>query len=217
MSAPLHVLALTSSPRVDGNSRLLAEAVLDGARQAGHATDLVHLPDAIGGLLRDCRTCRTPDGRCAIEDGMADAFARYLAADAVVYATPVWWYGMSSWLKAFIDRFFCFTSSTAPGHEDARDRIGGKRAVLVLSAEERYPGAALGITHSVQELSRYLHHELVGVILGVGNTRGEVLADPSDPLGCARALGLRLAEARGTDYRVDTERPRAVWGEAPGA
>jgi multimeric flavodoxin WrbA len=103
---PLRVVAFTSSPRVDGNSGLLAEALLDGARAAGHTTEIVHLPAVIDGLLRDCRTCRGADGVCGIADGMAEAFERYADADVVVYSTPLWWYGMSSWMKAFIDRFF---------------------------------------------------------------------------------------------------------------
>jgi multimeric flavodoxin WrbA len=208
----VRVLALSSSPRLDGNSRALADAVLHGAREAGHATELIHLPDVVAGLLRDCRTCRDASGRCTIADGVEDAFGRYLEADAIVYATPLWWYGMSSWLKAFIDRFFCFTTASAPGHEAVRPRIVGKKAVLVMSAEERYPAAPAGVVHQIQELSRYLHHELVDVVVGIGNARGEVVNDPKDPLARARDVGRRFAEARGTDYRVDTERDGRVWG-----
>jgi multimeric flavodoxin WrbA len=210
---PLQVVAFTSSPRLDGNSRLLAESVLEGARSAGHATEVVHLPAVLDGLLRDCRTCRGADGVCSIDDGMGDAFERYLAADVVVYATPLWWYGMSSWMKAFIDRFFCFTTASAPGHDAIRERIVAKKAVLVMSEEERYPAAVAGVVHQIQELSRYLHHELVGVVVGVGNSRGEVVSDPADPVARARELGARLTDVRGTDYRVDTERPNRVWSE----
>jgi multimeric flavodoxin WrbA len=168
----------------------------------------------IEGLLRDCRTCRGDDGMCGIADGMAEAFERYTDADVVVYATPLWWYGMSSWMKGFIDRFFCYTTASAPGHDEIRERIIGKKAVLVMSAEERYPAAVAGVVHQVQELSRYLHHELVGVVVGVGNSRGEVVRDPADPLARARELGARLADARGTDYRVETARPNRVWSDA---
>ena len=211
---PLRVVAFTSSPRVDGNSRVLADALLEGARSAGHETDLVHLPAMIDGLLRDCRTCRGEDGVCGIADGMPEAFERYLGADVVVYATPLWWYGMSSWMKAFLDRFFCFTTASAPGHDEIRGRIVAKKAVLVMSAEERYPASVAGVVHQVQELSRYLHHELVGVVVGVGNSRGEVVRDPADPVARARELGARLVDARGTDYRVETVRSNRVWSEA---
>jgi hypothetical protein len=67
------------------------------------------------------------------------------------------------------------------------------------------------VTASMQELARYLHWDLVGVVEGVANRRGEVRLDPDRPLDRARALGERLFTARITDYRLDTERPAAVW------
>ena len=60
------VVALSSSPRRRGNSRTLAEAVLEGAGEGGHRTELVHLADHIQGLLRNCRECRRSDGSCGI-------------------------------------------------------------------------------------------------------------------------------------------------------
>ena len=59
----MNVLALSSSPRRDGNSFRLAEAMIEGAREAGHRTDLVHLDDHVRHHLRDCRRCRDEAGR----------------------------------------------------------------------------------------------------------------------------------------------------------
>jgi hypothetical protein len=82
---------------------------------------------------------------------------------------------------------------------------------LVISAEESYPGATIPVVQQVQEISRYLHHDLVGVVVGIGNTRGEVGRDPARPLEAARLLGERLCSARATDYCFDTPRANAVW------
>jgi multimeric flavodoxin WrbA len=208
----MKVLAISSSPRVDGNSRLLCQAVLDGAAEAGHDTELADLAGTVDGLLRDCRTCRGADGRCTIDDGYERLLLdRVLGADALVLGTPLYWYGMSGALKTFIDRFFCFISASYPAHEDVRTRLPGKRMVAAISAEESYRGATLGLTASFQELARYLHWDLVGVVHGVGNSRGEVVSDPAAPLDAAHALGARLFDARVTDYRLDTVRPGEVW------
>jgi multimeric flavodoxin WrbA len=187
--------------------------VLDGAAQAGHETELVDLDEVLGGFLRDCRTCRGSDGECTIPDRYGEVLLEsVLPADALVLATPLYWYGVSASLKAFIDRFFCFIASDYPRGEEVRERLVGKRSALVLSSEEDYRGAALGVIAQIQEMSRYLHHEFVGVVHGIGNSRGEVVRDPSDPLGQAQLLGARLGELRATDHRVDTVRPRVVWG-----
>jgi multimeric flavodoxin WrbA len=68
-------LVVSSSPRRDGNSRLLADAAFAGAREAGHSAELVHLDDHLGAFLRDCRVCRSAAGYCTVEDGF-DALYR---------------------------------------------------------------------------------------------------------------------------------------------
>lgn len=208
----MKVLALSASPRHDGNSRLLAEAAIAGAREAGHDAELVDLDHYVGGFLRDCRSCRRADGRCSIDDRYEELFLdRVLPANALIYATPLYWYGVAGIFKTFLDRWFCYTATSSPSKDLARAGIVGKRAALMLSSEESYAGATLGVISQVQELSRYLHHDLVGVVQGIGNSRGEVARDPDDPVGRARRIGARMFEIRSTDYRVDTERAGSVW------
>lgn len=67
-----------------------------------------------------------------------------------------------------------------------------------------YRGATLGVITQFQELTSYLNQELLGVAAGIGNSRGEVEADPARPLDHAEELGSRLFDARVTDYRIDT-------------
>jgi multimeric flavodoxin WrbA len=209
----MNVLAISSSPRLDGNSRLLANAVLEGAADAGHGGEIVDLSGTLSGLLRDCRVCRGEDGRCTITDNYEQLLLeRVLPADALVLATPLYWYGVSGALKTFIDRIFCYISASYPDHDTVRRRLADKRLVVAVSSEESYLGSLAGVTASMQELSRYLHWDLVGVVGGIGNQRGEVRSDPADPLGVARRLGYRLFDHRVTDYRLDTVRPGAVWG-----
>jgi len=211
-NSPPRVLVLSSSPRRDGNSRRLAEALVEGAAAAGHAAELAHLPDHVSDFLRDCRTCRGADGQCSIDDGYRALFLdKVLPADAIVYATPIWWYGTSGMLKNFIDRMFCYIARSQPDSERIAERLQGKRAALLMSAEESNFSARLAIVQQMQELCRYLDHSLVGIVTGIGNRRGDVEQDPNRPLDAAHDLGRRLFEIRSTDYRLDTERPAGVW------
>lgn len=213
----MYVVVLSASPRKDGNSRLLGEAVVDGARSAGHAAALFDLEDHATGFVRDCRRCRRPDGECAIEDGYRRLlFDHVLAADALVYATPIYWYGMAARLKNWIDRLVCYVSASHPRAEEVVARLRGTRVALLLVSEEHRPGVALPVVAQVQEIARYLHQPFVGVVHGIGNTRGEVAADPADPVGAARALGARIADLHHSDYRIDTPRPGSVWSPDPG-
>lgn len=208
----MKVVALHASPRRGGNSQVLAEACLEGAATAGHEVELVHLSDHVQAHLGDCRACRGADGRCTIDDGYeAMLLERVVPADALVYATPLWWYGASGYLKTFVDRLFCFLADSYPESERVAQGLRGTRVALLVSAEETYPGASVPLVGQVQELCRYLHQPFVGVVRGTGNTRGEVRDDPEQPLAAAERLGRRLFELTSTDYRVDTPRPNAVW------
>lgn len=208
------VLVLCASPRPDGNSHLLATALADGAHEAGHTAGVVELGGVMRGMLRDCRTCRRRDGTCAIDDGYAALLHdQVLPADALVYATPLYWYGMAATLKNFFDRLVCYISESYPRRAEVVEGLKGMRVALLLASEERYPGASLAILGQLHELARYLHQDFVAVINGVGNTRGEVRFDPADPIGAARRLGASLFDVPYSDYDIDAVRPNAVWPE----
>ncbi|WP_232668050.1 flavodoxin family protein [Pseudonocardia sp. TRM90224] len=208
----MNVLVLSSSPRRNGNSALMAQAAADGAREAGHRVEFAYLSDHVQGLLRDCRTCRAVDGACTIGDGYERLLLdQVVPADGLIIATPLYWYGMSGALKTFFDRMFCYTSGSATDGDGVAAGLMGKRVAVTIACEESYRGATLGVIAQFQELTRYLHQELVGVAVGIGNSRGEVAADPARPLEHAADLGRRLFDARITDYRIDTPRSNRVW------
>jgi multimeric flavodoxin WrbA len=211
------VLGLSASPRRDGNSFLLTEAAIEGAREAGHDAELAHVDDHVRHLLRDCRRCRDEAGRCTIDDGFEPLLReKVLPAEAIIFGTPLYWYGVSGQLKTFLDRIFCYIAASEPEADMFVEGLMRKRLALVLASEENYPGAPLGVIHEIQEYARYTHSDFVGVVQGIGNKRRDVLLDPSDPLELARDLGRRLADLRTTDYRLDTERPNTTWPQPDG-
>ena len=200
------LLILVGSPRRDGNSALLARAVAEGAEQAGTQATVCFADDYIAGALTDTRHEQPA------EDRYGELFlSHFLPADGVVFATPVYWYGMSAQTKAFFDRSFTYYAASYPQTESVRQRMTGKRLGLLVASEESYPGAALGIVPQVQEFARYNHSAFVGFVHGVGNARGEVARDPRNPLEAARALGREIFTRRYSDYRVDTPRSTTVW------
>jgi multimeric flavodoxin WrbA len=209
------VLVLAASPRPDGNSRMLADAFKAGGQAAGHRVDVVDLNDVMAGTLRDCRRCRAPDGSCSIEDGFADfVHESVVGADGFVYATPLYYYGIAASLKNFFDRSVCYISASYPRRDEVVAALVGKPSALLLSSEEAFPAAGLGVIAQLQEIARYFHQPFVGVVNGVGNKRGEVRFDPADPCAAAHRLGERFFATHYSDYDIAAERPNAVWPEA---
>jgi multimeric flavodoxin WrbA len=210
---PMKAFVLSSSPRRDGNSALLATAVAEGVRDAGHEAEVVFAGDVVQAFLGDCRTCRRADGSCGIDDGFRQAFMdTYLPAQGFIAATPVYWYGMSAQLKAFFDRMFCYVAASHPRSADVVAGMKGKRIGLALASEETFPTVTAGIVHQLQEFARYTHSDFVGAVHGIGNARGDVRKDPRDPLAKARRFGQSFFSAHATDYKIDTPRSGRVWG-----
>jgi multimeric flavodoxin WrbA len=211
-SEPRRVLVLVGSPRRSGNSALLGAAVADGARASGAHVQLRFIDDFVTSFLRDCRSCRRENGDCNIGDGFSRLFFEdFLPAHAVVFCSPIYWYGLSAQMKAFFDRTFCYYAASYPRSAEVIAGMRGKRIGLALASEESYPGACLGIVHQLQEFSRYTHSEFVGMVQGIGNSRGEVVADPNQPLSLAERLGRELFQRAYSDYRLDTQRSGRVW------
>ena len=100
------VLIISGSPRKRGNSQLLCEAFQKGAQDAGHSVGLIRIQDRKIGFCMACDGCMRNGGTCVLRDDMADILKAFQAADVLVLATPVYFYGVSAQIKAFIDRTY---------------------------------------------------------------------------------------------------------------
>lgn len=211
----MKILVISCSPREDGNSHMLAEAAYAGARAAGHNVEHVFLDEYVDRMLDNCRSCRNVNRHCSLNDKYEQLLLdKMLPADGIIYAMPLYFYGMPARLKSVFDRLFCYTANSAPQQEHVVGNITGKTVGVLISCEESYAGATLGVTAQFQELARYLDHQLAGVVIGNANSRGEIAHDPTDPLSRARDLGARLFDIRVTDYRLTTPRSNRVWEPA---
>lgn len=216
MTEPRRLLILVGSLRCAGNSAVLARAVQRGAKATGAQVSLRFVDDFILSFLRDCRSCRLPNGECAITDRFRELFFDdFIPTQGVIFCSPVYWYGLSAQMKAFFDRTFCYYAASYPDSARVIDGMSRKRIGLVLASEETYPGASLAIIHQIQEFSRYTRSEFVGVVRSVGNSRGEVMRDPSAPTLDAEQLGREFFERKYSDFRLDTQRSGRVWPSEP--
>jgi multimeric flavodoxin WrbA len=101
------ILAIQSSPNEDGLTAKTAKAVIKGAETEGAAVELVNLNELV---IRPCVACDggwgqcRREGTCVIDDEFQQLRDKIHAADAVVFATPVYWGDLSESTKLFLDR-----------------------------------------------------------------------------------------------------------------
>lgn len=70
------VLVLSSSPRKDGNSELLCDQFVFGAREAGHDAEKVFLKDRKINYCTGCGTCSEGAKRCPQKDDMPEVLEK---------------------------------------------------------------------------------------------------------------------------------------------
>lgn len=97
------VIVVTSSPRKNGNSEILAQSFADGAKSAGNEVKLVAVRDINLKFCTGCMYCNSHD-RCVLDDGMNALYRDFETADVLVFATPVYYYAVCGQLKTLLDR-----------------------------------------------------------------------------------------------------------------
>lgn len=102
----MKITILNGSPRMGGNTEIMADAFMEEAQKNGHEVTKLNVGqmDVIGCMA--CESCFANDGLCVIEDDMAEVMAVLDETDLVVLASPIYWFDISSQLKAVIDRLY---------------------------------------------------------------------------------------------------------------
>ncbi len=97
------VLVISSSPRKNGNSDILCNEFIRGAEESGNKAEKVFIADKNINYCKGCGACNVTH-KCVQKDDMAEIMDKMVEADAIVLATPVYFYSVCGQLKTFIDR-----------------------------------------------------------------------------------------------------------------
>ena len=155
----MRIVILQGSPNKDGSTAILAEEFARGARRAGHEVERIDVADAGVEPCRGCVACGYGARPCVQRDGMGRVLDAVLAADMLVLATPLYYYGMTAQLKAVIDRF-CSANSDISGR-----RLDAALLAVAWNADD-WTFDAL-VAH-YETLCRYLGMTDRGKVLGHG-------------------------------------------------
>lgn len=180
------ILVLKGSPRQAGNSSVLADQVRVGAEGAGAKVESVYLH---GLDIQPCDGCFSCEGSgvCVIGDDMQSLYPKLRQADAIVIASPVYWFTYSAQVKLCVDRWLAL--ETSDGNE-----LGGKQIGIVLTYGDTdiFTSGGINAIHAFQSLFGYIGAEIVGYVYGTGNRPGEVKDQPK-LMERALKLGQQLA------------------------
>ena len=103
----MRIAILNGSPRKE-NTAAMIEAFREGAEEAGHEVEVLHVGKMkINGCLA-CEYCHTKgEGKCIQKDDLEKIMPAYLESDMVVFASPIYYFALTAQLEAAWQRVYC--------------------------------------------------------------------------------------------------------------
>ena len=185
------LLGIMGSPRMKGNTDLLLEEALKGAQSRSAETGKIIVANQKIAPCQEDYGC-LKDGNCTIRDDMVDIYPKLLEADGIIVASPIFFYGLTSQVKALIDRcqalwvrkYVLEQNLSGPGRKGAFIAVGATKGKAL------FDGSILTVKYFFEAIGVKYIDELL--VRGVDN-KGEIVEHPT-ALSDAFELGRRLAE-----------------------
>lgn len=155
----MKVTVITGSAHKKGTSALLADEFIRGVQENGHEVFRFDAAFAnVKGCL-GCDYCRNTGEPCVLKDDMATLTPYLLEADAIAFASPVYYFGFSAQLKAVLDRFY------APENK----LMGHKKSVLLVTAGSPEAAITKNVTSLYHDVIDWMKWENAGEVLAFGS------------------------------------------------
>ena len=179
------VLVLMSAGTRSGNTDRLTDAYIKGLVERDHSVTKVYLGSMRLEGCRGCGACQRLSHRCAVQDGMQELYPLFAQCDTVVMASPLYFWTITSRLKAFIERLYAISTD---------DQYPAKETVLLITAGDDGEMTFEEPVRYFRIISEVLGGNGKGVYCAGGCTGCEEPAREIDPkhLENAYNLGLKL-------------------------
>jgi multimeric flavodoxin WrbA len=164
------ILIVLGSPRKNGNSSILAQKLVEGAKENNAIVEEIYLH---GLNIKPCSACdgcrREPRQGCIVKDDMQPLYKKIEDADTIVLVSPIYWFNISAQMKIFIDR-------TYATEKDGKFGFTGKNIGIILTYADPDIFASGGVNalRSYQDIFKYVKAKVKGVIHGSAWEAGEI-------------------------------------------
>ena len=173
------IVVLTGSPRKNGNSNAMAAAFVEAATGLGHTVVRFDAAELRIGGRRACETCYRTGKACTFDDDFNTIAPKIEEADAVVFASPVYWWGFTAQLKAVVDKLYSLYR--------AKEDFSGKTCALIACAADDDATVFDGMNFAYDRTVELLGWRTVGRV-AISNVAGA--GDIRHTDGASRAAAL---------------------------
>jgi multimeric flavodoxin WrbA len=185
------ILGVSGSPRRGGNSDLILDSILKGT---GADTAILYLSDIDFSSCVGCERCRKDRICTRFEDDLTPFYEVIREAMGLVLVSPVYNYNITSWMKAFIDRLYCFYDfdDERPRGWSCRLARQGRAAALAIVAEQ-VSEEDLGVAMKALRMPiKAFGYQIAGELHVLGKFEAGIVEEDPAVLEQAAELGKKL-------------------------
>ena len=158
------VFGFGGSPRKGGNSDAILNQILAGTAKQKLPTVSVHLRDVQYQGCIGCERCRKDKICTGLQDGMSFLYPNIIESQGLVLVCPTHNYNITAWMKAFIDRLYCFYNFTNDRPRSWSSRLAGQgRKAIIAAICEQENKEDMGFTLDAMRLPlEALGYDIIG-------------------------------------------------------
>lgn len=188
------ILVIQSSGKTKGNTAQLVDSFVKGAKEKGHSIEVVSLvKNEVRGCL-GCNACRYGKP-CIQNDSFNELVPKIKEADCIVFASPLYFWSMSSRIKAFIERFYCIAIKDENPPYGRHEKYPVKDcALLMTAADDNFWTFEHAAAYYQFTFINYIGFHDRGMLLagGCGHTDGKPQIDKTNHLKAAYEFGKNI-------------------------
>ena len=188
------ILIIQGGGRPNGNTDQLVKSFAKGAVDAGHEVWIISLiKNEVKGCL-GCNACRYGKP-CVQKDGFNEIVPKIKAANMLVFASPLYFWTISSRIKAFIERFYCIAEEDNAPPLGRYERYPEKDCALLMTAADNFFWTfEQAVSYYKFTLVNYIGFRDKGMLLagGCGDTNGKPQIDKTEHLNDAYLFGKNI-------------------------
>jgi len=189
------VLAVSGSPRKGGNTDIIIKQIIAGLNLEDIETESSSLSSIDFSGCIGCEKCRKDKICTMLQDGMSVLYPSIIDSKGLILVSPVHNYNITSWMKAFIDRLYCFyefDNNTRPRNWSSR--LANQNRKVVISAvceQENIEDLGFAI-EAMQRPMEALGFEIVGTLPVLNSFEKGAVKKQKEIMDKAFELGIQL-------------------------
>lgn len=192
------VLGISASPRKNGNSDVLLNRFAETLGKQGIAVEKVRLIDYQFQPCIGCERCRKSPICTGLNDGMQLLYPKITESRGIILISPTHNYNITAWMKAFIDRLYCYYifENDRPRSWSSRLAGQGRKAIITAIGEQTSRKDAVGLSLDAMRFPiEALGYEVLSELAVIGIFDKGKVKDDSSTLKEADALARKLSKA----------------------